>query len=155
MICTALGSPLVPEVKMSMYRSSGRTSAISICGCCKPATVSDSSATTNWQSASSMSRRKADPRRVEFRPTSTSPANAAAVSRRAKPGVFSRITPMCGGFEGSRRPRNTEARRLLSAMWSRQEVNEPSKCSPRSSTSARFTSSRVTVASSEVLTTRY
>ena len=69
-----------------------------------------SSVSTSWQSARAMSRASASPRRVGFRPTTTSPASPAATSTVEKNGVLPSNTPTCGGLAGSSRARSAAAR---------------------------------------------
>ncbi len=139
---TALGSPLVPEVKMSMNRSSADRSAnvtgVSRYDASSAAQSADStsmkstpggtasglSASTSWQSALAISRASASPRRVWLSPTGTSPLRPAATSRLEKNVVLPRSAPMCGGFEGSNRARSAAASCAPAVMWSARPADE-------------------------------
>ena len=81
------------------------------------------SVSTSWQSARSMSRASAAPRRVGFRPTGTNPVIAAATSTVEKNGVLPSSTPICGGLAGSSRAASVAASAAPAWMWSRQLTN--------------------------------
>src|SRR3984885_2256986 len=108
------------------------------------------SASTSWQSAWSMSRRSAAPRRTELSPTGTIPVIPAATKTEEKNGVFSNSTPTCGGRLGSSRARSAAATAAPCRRWSRQLTNDSSKWTPRSSISTSGASRSATVGSASV-----
>src|ERR1700730_15964568 len=108
------------------------------------------SASTNWQSACSMSRCSAAPRRTGLSPTGTTPVIPAATKTEEKNGVFSNSTPTCGGRLGSSRARSAAATAAPCRRWSRQLTNESSKWTPRSSISTSGASRSATVGSASV-----
>src|SRR3984885_1811846 len=108
------------------------------------------SASTSWQSAWSMSRCSAAPRRTELSPTGTIPVIPAATNTEEKNGVFSNSTPTCGGRLGSSRARSAAATAAPCRRWSRQLTNDSSKWTPRSSISTSGASRSATVGSAFV-----
>src|SRR3984893_4025823 len=103
------------------------------------------SASTSWQSAWSMSRRSAAPRRTGLSPTGTIPVIPAATNTEEKNGVFSNSPPTGGGRLGSSRARSAAATAAPCRRWSRQLTNESSKWRPRSSISTSGASRSATV----------
>src|SRR5882757_2217793 len=108
------------------------------------------SASISWQSAWSMSRYSAAPRRTGLSPTGTIPVIPAATNTEEKNGVFSNSTPTCGGRLGSSRARSAAATAAPCRRWSRQLTNESSKWTPRSSISTSGASRSATVGSASV-----
>jgi hypothetical protein len=158
---TALGSPLVPDVKISMTRSSPAAGATSGAGAASGnssspigstgTSVSSSSATypgsasTNWQSVRATSRASAAPRRTGLSATSTAPANAHPPSKKENSGTLSASTPTWNGRPARRRARSPAAYRAHSPTCSRQLHCLSSKHNPARELPAWASSRSVTV----------
>ena len=122
---TAFGSPLVPDVKISMSRSpaaAGATSSGACSGSSSPSSgrtgtfIAGSSAaycrsaSTYWQSVRATSLAIALPRRAGLSATSTAPAKAHPPSRKENSGTLSASTPTWnGGPPAWRRARSAAA----------------------------------------------
>jgi hypothetical protein len=159
---TAFGSPLVPDVKISMSRSSGVAGATSSGACAGRASPSSGStgtsiagssaaysgsASTYWQSVRMTSLASASPRRTGLSATSTAPANAHPPSRKENSGTLSASTPTWNGRPGARSARSAAAYRAHSLTCSCQLHRRSSNRSPGSGLPARASSSPVTVGS--------
>jgi len=106
------------------------------------------SVSTSWQSASRMSRARAEPRRTGLRPMTTAPLSAAAPSTKENSGTLSSSTPTWKGRSLRRRERSSAARSALACTCCAHDHSRSSNRSPGRWSSALTSSWAVMVVDS-------